>query len=117
MAPTATPAERVTKRRIMATTTLAITDLPSNRALDHKAMSAIRGAALGAGNWVLGAFRPFTPPILPVVNFYQTNYFADQLNLQLQNIEVKNSGSGAVTVDALQNALNNISGAPTPPHP
>ena len=99
----------------MATTT--ITDLPRSRALDYKAMSAIRGAALCAGNWVLGAFPALLPQSLPIVNFYQTNYIADQLNLQVQNIDVKNVGSGAITIGANQNALNNIGGAPVSPHP
>ena len=55
-----------------------ITDLPGSRALDYKAMSAIRGA--GPGDWVLSAFLPYRPsvaPISPIVNFYQTNYIAD----------------------------------------
>lgn len=92
----------------MATTTIA--DLPVSRALDYRAMSAIRGA--GGAPWVFTAFRPFMPPvvpILPIVNFYQTNFFADQLNLETQNISVQNSAPGAtITVGAAQNALNVI---------
>jgi hypothetical protein len=100
----------------MATTT--ITDLPGSRALDYKAMTAIRGA-LGDGNWCLYAFVPFRPavaPSLPIVNFYQTNYIADQLNLQVQNIDIKNLGSGMINVDAAQNALNLIHAGPASPH-
>ena len=89
----------------MATTTIA--DLPSSRALDYRAMSAIRGA--GLGDWVLFAFVPYrtpTAPILPVVNYYQTNYIADNLTVQTENINVANSASGAsVNVGAGQNAL------------
>jgi hypothetical protein len=89
----------------MATTT--ITDLPSSRALDYKSMSAIRGA--GPGDWVLYAFLPYRPPvapILPIVNFYQTNYIADNLTLQTENIDVKNSAPGAsINVGAAQNAF------------
>ena len=69
-----------------------ITDLPGSRALDYKAMSAIRGA--GPGDWVLSAFLPYRPPVAPIspiVNFYQTNYFADNLTLQTENINVNNS--------------------------
>ena len=100
----------------MATTT--ITDLPSSRALDYKAMSAIRGA--GPGDWVLYAFIPYRPPvapILPVVNFYQTNYFANNLTLQTENINVNNSApSASINVGAVQNALiANVS--PVSPHP
>ncbi len=86
---------------------MTIVDLPSSRALDYKAMSAIRGA--GAGDWVLYAFQPYrapVAPILPTVNFYQTNYIADNLTLQTENIDVKNSAPGAsINVGAVQNAL------------
>jgi hypothetical protein len=86
---------------------MTITDLPSSRALDYRAMSAIRGA--GPGDWVLYAFLPYRPPtapILPIVNFYQTNYIADNLTLQTENIDVKNSAPGAsINVGAVQNAL------------
>jgi hypothetical protein len=98
----------------MATTT-TITDLPSSRALDYKAMSAIRGAGL-TGDWCLYAFSPFVPEsdrIRPIVNFYQTNYFADQLNLLTQNIDIKNSAPGAaINVATLQNASNIIHAGP-----
>jgi hypothetical protein len=98
--------------------TLTITDLPSSRALDYKAMSVIRGA--GAGDWVLYAFLPYRPavaPILPVINFYQSNYFADNLTLQTENINVNNSApSASINVGAVQNALiANVS--PASPHP
>ena len=94
----------------MATTTL--TDLPSSRALDYKARSAIRGA--GAADWVF-SFVPYRPPvapiapIVPVINYYQTNYIAENMTLQMQNISVNNLGAGAViAVAGLQNdALTN----------
>jgi hypothetical protein len=98
--------------------TMTLTDLPSSRALDYQAMSAIRGA--GPGDWVLYAFLPYRPPlapILPIVNFYQTNYIADNLTLQTENINVKNSAPGAsINVGAVQNALTaNV--VPVSPHP
>ena len=101
----------------MATVTIA--DLPSSRALDYKAMSAIRGA--GAGDWVLFAFQPYiTPsaPILPIINYYQTNYFADNLTVQNENLNVNNSAAGAsVNVGAAQNALTvSVGPASLPPH-
>src|SRR5262245_61609037 len=76
---------------VMATTTLR--DLPSSRALDDQALRSIRG---GGAEWIFGAFRAFVrevDPILPVVNFNQTNNFfvADQLNVQFQDIAVDNS--------------------------
>jgi hypothetical protein len=93
---------------------LTISDLPSSRALDYRAMSAIRGA--GAGDWVLYAFLPYRPSaasILPVINFYQTNnYIADNLTVQTENIDVNNSAAGAsINVGANQNALT-VSVAP-----
>jgi hypothetical protein len=101
----------------MATVTIA--DLPSSRALDYRAMSAIRGA--GAGDWVLYAFLPYTSPVAPIppiFNFYQTNYIADNLTVQTQNIDVKNSAPGAsINIGAGQNALT-VSVAPvSPPSP
>src|SRR5882724_10667665 len=103
----------------MTTTTVAyrLADLPGSRALDYKAMSAIRGAGL-SGEWCLYAFSPFVPAsdrIVPTVNFYQTNYFADQLNLLNTNIDIRNSAPGAsINVTTGQNALNFIAAPATP---
>ncbi|HWM67139.1 MAG TPA: hypothetical protein VNO35_11195 [Steroidobacteraceae bacterium] len=84
-----------------------ITDLPVSRALDYKAMSAIRGA--GLGDWVMYAFLPYQPPtasVMPTINFYQINYIADNLTLQTANINVNNSAAGAaINVGAAQNAM------------
>ena len=60
--------------------TITITDLPDSRALDDKAMSAIRGAA-GAGDWCLYAFTPYQIS-QPATAIYETNYFANKTNLQ-----------------------------------
>ena len=97
---------------------MIIADIPSSRALDYKAMSAIRGA--GSGDWVLYAFLPYRPAvasILPTINFYQTNYVADNLTLQTENINVNNSApSASINVGAGQNALtaNLLPGSPHP---
>ena len=100
-------------------TTMNITDLPSNRALDYKAMSAIRGAGM-SGEWCLFAFTPYVPAsarTAPIVNFFQTNYFADQLNLLTTNINVNNSAPGAkINIANLQNALNVIQVGQDPSH-
>ena len=99
-------------------TTTTIRDLPKNRALDYKAMSAIKGA--GGAPWVFGAFRAFQPEsahIVPVINFYQTNYIADQLTLQFLNINVDNSAANStINVNAGQNALT-FNLAPVLPQP
>jgi hypothetical protein len=88
--------------------TMTITDLPMSRALDFKAMSAIKGA--GGAPWVFGAFRAFLPEsarIAPIVNVYETNFVADQLNVQFQTIDVENSApNAAINVNAGQNAMN-----------
>jgi hypothetical protein len=82
---------------------ITITDLPTSATLDHKAMSAIRGAG---APWVFGWIRPFVaepPSQLPVINFYQINNFADQMINQYQTVSVNNSGANAmlnVMVDA-----------------
>lgn len=97
-------------------TTTTISDLPVNRALDYKAMSSIKGA--GGAPWVFGAFRAFLPEsarFAPIVNFYQTNFIADQLNVQFQTIDIDNSASNAViNVVAGQNALNFNFGSASP---
>lgn len=70
----------------MATTT--ITDLPGSRTLDHKAMSATRGAA-AAGEWCLSAFSPYQSASLSPIVIYGANYFTGQMNLQMQNFDIK----------------------------
>ncbi len=99
-------------------TTTTIRDLPMSRALDYKAMLAITGA--GGAPWVFGAFRAFQPEsarIVPVINFYQTNYIADQLTLQFLNINVDNSAANStINVNAGQNALT-FNLAPVLPQP
>lgn len=90
----------------MSTVTLA--DLPMNRALDHRAMASIRGAA--GAPWVFGAFRAFQPEsarIAPIFNFYEINFVADQLNVQFQTINVENrAANSVVNVNAAQTAQN-----------
>ena len=99
-------------------TTTTINDLQVSRALDYKAMLAIKGA--GGALWCIGAFRCFLPEsarIAPVVNFFQTNFIADQLNVQFQNINVENSAPNSViNVVSGQNALNFNVGVALP-HP
>ena len=83
--------------------------------MDYKAMSAIKGA--GGAPWVF-AFRAFLPDsarIAPIVNFYQTNFIADQLNVQFQTIDIDNSAANAViNVVAGQNAMNFNFGSASP---
>src|SRR2546421_7161178 len=94
----------------------SIRDLPLDRALDYKAMSTIKGA--GGAPWIFGAFRAFLPEIArisPIVNFYQTNFIADQLNVQFQTIDVETAATNAViNVNPGQNAMNFNFGAALP---
>jgi hypothetical protein len=85
--------------------TLTIHDLPVSAVIDCRALSSVRGAG-GAGGapWVFGSFAAFVPEsdrFLPTVNFFQTNNFntffiADQLNIQVQNIDVQTAADTAV---------------------
>lgn len=87
---------------------IKINDLPANRELDRKAMSAIKG---GGAPWVFGWISPYVPESSrpsPVVNFYQisNNYFADQMNNQFQVVDIKNTApnsSISVSLDQLGN--------------
>jgi hypothetical protein len=86
----------------MATTT--IQDLPLSRALDYKAMRAVRGG--GGAPWVF-AFRPFVRAagIAPIIYNQITNFIAENLTLQFQNINVENSGANSnINVNAGQDA-------------
>ena len=82
-------------------TTLAIKDLQTERALDRKAMSSVRGG--GGAGWVFGWIRPYIPTVAtsdflgPVVNFFQTNniFIADQMNNQFQTIDINSTGANA----------------------
>jgi hypothetical protein len=95
----------------MATTT--IQDLPLSRAMDYEALTAVRGG--GGAPWVFGAFVPFARPsesVAPIIfnqfnQFNQiTNFIADNLTLQFQNINVENFGANSnINVNAGQNAL------------
>ena len=79
---------------------IVIKDLVSNRALDRKAMSAVRG---GGAPWVFGWITPYVPAVPAnsgfgqVVNFYQVNnnYYADQMNNQIQSVNVNNTAANA----------------------
>jgi hypothetical protein len=83
--------------------TLTINDLPASDVIDYKAMSSVIGAGGGAP-WVYGSFAAYVPEdqrFVPSVNFFQTNNFnnffiADQLNIQVQNIDVQTAADTAV---------------------
>lgn len=75
---------------------ITIKDLSTDRALDRKAMTAIKGAG---APWVFGWIRPFTEArpsfARPVINFITNTFIADQMVVQFQDINVTNSAPGA----------------------
>lgn len=81
--------------------TLTIRDLPTSDVIDYRAMACVSGA--GGAPWVY-AFSPVSPErsqLSPSINYYQTNNFnnffiADQLNIQVQNIDVETAADTAV---------------------
>jgi hypothetical protein len=81
--------------------TIVIKDLSTNRILDSKAMSAVRGGT--GAPWVFGWISPYVPSIPgnsgfgQIVNLYQisNNYYADQMNNQIQNVTVTNSAANS----------------------
>jgi hypothetical protein len=94
-------------KHIMATIT--IKDLCTDRTLDRKAMSSIRGASAG---WLYGWISPYidaSRKAASVMNFYQTNniFIADQMNNQIQAIDVHNTSSNAtINIAPIQTATN-----------
>ena len=87
---------------------ITINDLPTNLALDRKALTALRG---GGAPWVFGWITPYTPPassFAPMVNnFYQTNNYIGQLVDQSQTIAIGNSGNGATITAVMIGAQSN----------
>ncbi len=88
---------------------ITINDLPTNRALDRKEMSFVRG---GGAPWVFGWIRPFVataPSFGPVVNFFNitNNYTADQMINQFQVVDINNTGSNSnITVNLSEISSN-----------
>jgi len=74
--------------------TVTINDLSTSDVIDYQALSCVRG---GQAQWVYG-FTPSSDQFLPSMNFFQTNNFfiADQLNIQIQNIDVETAADTAV---------------------
>jgi hypothetical protein len=88
--------------------TITVKDLPADKALDRKAMSALRGG--DGAPWVFGWIQPYLEGSggqLPVINFYQINNFADQMINQYQTVSVNNTGANAtLNVSVDESSLN-----------
>ena len=87
---------------------ITVSDLSLNVALDRKAMAAIRGG--GGAPWVYGWIQPFvreTPTVGPVVNLYEisNSFYANQMNNTFQSVSVQNTGSN-LSINASPDARN-----------
>jgi hypothetical protein len=87
---------------------ITVSDLSLNLALDRKAMAAIRGG--GGAPWVYGWIQPFvreTPTVGPVVNLYEisNSFYANQMNNTFQSVNVQNTGSN-LAINASPDARN-----------
>ncbi|MGV3652627.1 MAG: hypothetical protein ACO1N5_00280 [Noviherbaspirillum sp.] len=93
--------------------TITIKDLPANRALDRKAMSAIRGCG---APWVFGWIRPHiagnSGGAAPVFNFIEINntFNADQMINQFQSIDIRNAAPNATIDVAVDGNASNAQG-------
>lgn len=90
--------------------TITIKDLRTDRILDRKAMSAVKG---GNASWVFGWIRPYQPGgnafgSGSVVNFYQVNNYADQMINQIQVVDINNSAANANINVALDESSTNV---------
>jgi len=89
--------------------TITINDLPASYALDRKAMGRVHGA--GGAPWVYGWIAPFverSPGVIPQINFYQINNYADQMINQYQMVSVTNSAANSnVNVAVGAGSVNN----------
>ena len=93
--------------------TITIKDLPANRALDRKAMAAIRGCG---APWVYGWIRPYVSGngggAAPVFNFIEINntFNADQMINQFQSIDIRNTAPNAAIDVAVDGNASNTQG-------
>jgi hypothetical protein len=98
-------------QQIIRRTTMAIkiNDLHVNQALDREAMSAIKG---GGAPWVYGWISPFVAErsFGAGSNFFQitNNYYADQMNNQIQVVDVKNTAPNSNITVGLDQLGNNF---------
>lgn len=93
--------------------TIATRDLPADRALDRKAMSAIRGCG---APWAYGWIRPVVAGnaggAAPVFDFIEINntFNADQMINQFQSIDIRNAVSNAAIDVSVDGDASNAQG-------
>jgi len=86
---------------------ITIRDLHTNRVLDERQMSFIKG---GGAPWIYGWIRPYTESsggFGGVINFYQINNYADQMIHQYQLVDIDNTAAGASISVALDASADN----------
>jgi len=92
---------------------ITLNDLPSSEILDREAMRSLRGAA-GEGNWVLGAFPVYAPPVpagaTEVVNLFQqitnNNTYIGRMVNQVTTVNITNSGANSTNNAVLLTSLS-----------
>jgi hypothetical protein len=96
---------------------ITLTDLALIEDLDCEAMQSLRGA-VGEGNWVLGAFPVYAPPVAvagatEVFNLFQqitnNNTYIGQMTNQTTSVNITNSGANSANNAVLMTSLSDAS--------
>ena len=94
---------------------ITFNDLVLSEDIDREAMRSIQGAA-GEGNWVLGAFPVYAPPLAvagatEVFNLFQqitnNNTYIGQMVNQTTTVDITNSGANSTNNAVLLSSLSN----------
>jgi hypothetical protein len=92
---------------------ITLNDLAQSEDLDREAMQSLRGA-VGEGNWVLGAFPAYAPPIpfagtTEVFNLFQqitnNNTYIGKMVNQTTTVDITNSGANSTNNAVLLTSL------------
>lgn len=93
---------------------ITLNDLALSEDLDREAMQSLRGAA-GEGNWVLGAFPVYAPPVpvagaTEVFNLFQqitnNNTYIGKMVNQTTTVDITNSGANSTNNAVLLTSLS-----------
>jgi hypothetical protein len=91
---------------------ITLNDLALSEDLDREAMQSLRGA-VGEGNWVLGAFPVYAPPVpvggTEVFNLFQqitnNNTYIGKMVNQTTTVDITNSGANSTNNAVLLTSL------------
>jgi hypothetical protein len=100
-------------------TSITLNDLVLTEDLDREAMRSIQGAA-GEGNWVLGAFPVYAPPVpagaTEVFNLFQqitnNNTYIGHMVNQTTTVNITNSGANSTNNAVLLTSLSGHASTP-----